>query len=52
MSRAKELYNCFQESLQNDVVLEDRLYLSTGKRLHHMQLLGYPFCLVLGQKVT
>ena len=51
IQRAHRLYDGLQEQLCGDVILEDRLHLSSTKRLHHMELLGYPVTIVLGQKV-
>ena len=51
MKKGHELYDKLQSQLPDDVILEDRLHLSIGKRLRHIELLGYPITIVLGKKV-
>ena len=51
MKKGHKLYDQLQSQLPDDVILEDRLNLSIGKRLRHIELLGYPITIVLGKKV-
>ena len=51
MKKGHELYDKLQSQLPDDVILEDRLHLSIGRRLRYIELLGYPITIVLGKKV-
>ena len=51
MKKGHELYDKLQSQLPDDVILEDRLHLSIGKRLRHIELLGYPITIVFDKKV-
>ena len=51
MKKGRELYDKLQSQLPDDVILEDRLHMTVGKRLRHIELLGYPITIMMGKKV-
>ena len=51
MNRAMNIYNTLQSHLPGDILLDDRVHLTIGDRLRHIEMMAYPFAVVIGPKV-
>ena len=51
MNRAMNIYNALQSHLPGDVLLDDRVHLTIGDRLRHIEMMAYPFAVLIGPKV-
>ena len=50
LDRAKGLYDVLDTLFPGDVVIEDREYLTIREKLDHVDLIGYPVTVVVGNK--
>ena len=51
MARAVELYDTVNHHFPGEVVIEDRMHLSIGARIRHLEKQGYLASIVVGDKV-
>ena len=51
MNRAMNIYNTLQSHLPGDVLLDDRVHLTIGDRLRHIEMMAYPFAVIISPKV-
>lgn len=50
----QELYDTLSscDALKNNVIVDDRLQLTIGRRLYDAKRMGYPFIVVIGKNAT
>ena len=51
VQRSEQLYDQLSELYPGEVILEDRVYLTLGKRIRTCDELGYPVVVLVGHKV-
>ena len=51
MQRSEQLYDQLSKLYPGEVILEDRVYLTLGKRIRICEELGYPVVVLVGHKV-
>ena len=51
VQRSEQLYDRLSELYPGEVILEDRIYLTLGKRIRVCNEIGYPVVVLVGHKV-